>query len=679
MTNNNYENQRPDPEALLREYNRENKSKGSLKIFLGYAPGVGKTYSMLEEARNLKQKGINVVVGVVETHNRKETEALITNLEVLPRKEINYRDIIIKEMDLELVIKTNPDLVLVDELAHSNPPGSKHPKRYQDIEEILENNIDVYTTVNIQHFESVNDVIAQITEIRVSETLPDLFLDKADEIEIIDIPIEELHERLKEGKVYMGEQAQRAVENFFTRTNLTALRELALRRVANKLDDELVDHMKARAISVPWATSERLLVSVGASPYAQALVRKTYQMANDLNAEWIALYVEVTPRQRLSLKDRTYLTDALQLAEELGAKIIMTSGTDTAAELIKTANQEKITKVVIGKPRGSFFSWIIRKSPAYKILDEHNKFDVYFVTPIDNKEGMIAPKGEIPFVIKWQPYIYSLLTVVPVFLFGIFIFHVLKIKSFETFFILSPIITAMLWGTGPSLFISIVNILVYDFFFVDPLYSFTVARIEYFFDLVIFFVTSIVIGQLTKLIHNQQEALKIRLEQVQLLEEMSRELLQVSISEHITEPNPKGGTQILRSNAIKVKAIEQISEITVRYLSKVVNQPIIILFKDEKNNLKVWRKSKDDFSLSTNDYAIATWAFSNNEKAGKGTRTLTGSSYFFLPVSLKGKTPMGVVGISSDYKGLLPNERYLIFSIIKLTAEVSEQYVCLNI
>lgn len=302
---------RPDPEALLREYNRENKTKGSLKIFLGYAPGVGKTYSMLQEANNLSKKGINVVVGIVETHKRKETEALLSDLKILPRKKFEYKNIFLEELDLDLILELKPDIVLVDELAHSNPEGSKHPKRYQDIEEILDNNINVYTTVNIQHFESVNDVITQITNIKVSETLPDLFLDNADEVEIIDIPIEELHQRLKDGNVYLGEQANRAIDNFFTRTNLTALRELALRRVANKLDDELVNHMKAKSISTPWATSERLLVSVAPSPYSQSLVRRTYQMANDFYSEWIALYVEVAPRKNLSLIERTYLTDSL--------------------------------------------------------------------------------------------------------------------------------------------------------------------------------------------------------------------------------------------------------------------------------------------------------------------------------------------------------------------------------
>jgi two-component system sensor histidine kinase KdpD len=669
---------RPDPQALLREYNRENKNRGSLKIFLGYAPGVGKTYKMLEEARILLNKGVKIVVGVVETHKRKETEALLSGLDVLPRKNINYRDIIIPEMDLELIIKTKPTLVLVDELAHSNTPGSKHPKRYQDIEEILENNINVYTTVNIQHFESVNDLIEQITCVRVSETLPDLFLDKADEIEIIDIPIEHLQERLKEGKVYIGDQATRAIENFFNRTNLTALREIALRRVANKLDDELVDHMKARAINMPWATSERLLVSVASSPYASSLVRRTYQMANDLNAEWIALYVEVAPRQNLSLKDRTYLTDALQLSEELGARIIMTSGTDIATEMVKVANQEKITKVVMGKPRGSYISRVLRKSPAYKILDENNNFDIYFVTPLTTKEQTLLPLEDRKANFNSIPYLYSFSTIVPVFLVGLFLFHILNIKSFETFFILSPIVTAMLWGTGPSLFISIINILVYDFFFVEPIYTFTISRVEYIFDLIIFFVTSIIIGQLSKLIKHQQEALKLRLEQVKLLEEMSRELLKVSIAEHIAEPNPKRGTQILRNNIVKTKAIEQITEISIRYLNRAVNLPILVFFKDEKDELKIWGKSSSEVNFNTNDHAVAYWVYSHNEKAGKGTSTLTGTNYFFLPITLNEQEPMGVIGICSDYKQMLPNERYLTFSIIKLIAEASEQYISLQ-
>ncbi|MBC7473090.1 MAG: sensor histidine kinase KdpD [Candidatus Sericytochromatia bacterium] len=662
---------RPNPDALLAEIKKAQEIKGHLKIFLGYAPGVGKTYSMLEEGNKLKQKGKNVVIGIVETHKRQETEAMILNLDIIPRKEIEYKNIFLSEMDVEKIISLKPDLVLVDELAHSNPPMSKHPKRYQDIEEILENNIDVYTTVNIQHFESVNDVISQISDIRVSETLPDLFLDRADEIEIIDVPIEELHDRLKEGKVYIPEQAERAIENFFSRHNLTALRELALRRVANKLDDEIVNHMKARSINKMWATSERLLVSVAPSPYAESLIRRTYQMANDLNAEWFALYVEVVPRKNLTHTDRAYLTDALTLAESLGAKIEMTTGIDTANELVNFANQEKITKVVMGKPRGNILTWVLRRSPAYKILDESNNFDIYFVSPIETKNiqniNFSDRKRNVGFKFNIKDYLFSLLTLIPVTSVGMFLYHGLNIRSFETFFILSPITTAMLFGTGASLFISIINILIYDFLFVDPLYTLAISRVEYVFDLIIFFVTSIIISQLTKLINNQKEALKIRLDQVKILEEMTKELLKVKIIERKNKIDQNRVTQILKYNADKNNFLEQISNIAIKYLKKVIDLEIIIMFNDD-DELKTYAKSKDDISLNINENAVSNWVLNNNEKAGKGTKTLNSSNYFFLPLESNNKST-GVIAFLYDFSSLLPNEKYLILSIVRTLSD----------
>ncbi|MFN8576010.1 MAG: DUF4118 domain-containing protein [Candidatus Sericytochromatia bacterium] len=652
---------RPDPEALLAEIKKEEKTKGNLKIFLGYAPGVGKTYSMLEEAISLQKKGKNILVGVVETHKRYETEKLLEGLKIIPRKEILYKNIQLYEMDLEKIIELKPDLVLVDELAHSNPPDSKHPKRYQDIEDILDNNIDVYTTVNIQHFESVNDIISEITGIKVSETLPDLFLDKANEIEIIDIPIEELHERLNEGKVYIPEQASRALENFFSRHNLTALRELALRRVANKLDNEIVNHMKAKAINKMWATSERLLVSVAPSPYADFLIRRTYQMADELNAEWFALYVEVTPRKSLSLKDKTFLTEALTLAEDLGAKIRMSTGTDTASEIVNLVNQEKITKVVLGKPRGNFFNWIIRRSPAYKILDESNNFDIYFVNPQtkvnDVKDSKIDNRN---LKINYANYLYSILTTIPVFIIGLFFYHILNIKSFETFFILSPITTAMFWGTYPSLFISIINILIYDFFFVDPLYTFTIARIEYVFDLIIFFITSIIIGQLTKLINHQKEVLKIKLEELQLLEELNRELLKLSIEQSSLN---KTNIELLNELIVKNNFFEKLSNIISKYIIKSTNIRHIILFNN-KNHLNIYYKNSPELRFNSKDYAIATWVFNNKKEAGSGTKTLTSSDYFFLPIIKENKS-YGVISFLGNYSQLLPNEKYIIKQIIR--------------
>lgn len=294
------EDRRPDPEALLAEVLRRESPRGRLKIFLGYAPGVGKTYEMLEEALLAKKRGVDVVIGLVETHGRPETQALTADLETIPRRQVPYRNVVLQEMDIEAIEKRRPRLVLVDELAHTNAPGSRHERRYQDVQTLLEQNIDVYTTVNIQHLESLNDKVAEITGIHVRETVPDSVLDGADEINVVDIPIEQLHERLKEGKVYVPDLAGAALDNFFKRGNLLALRELALRRVAGKLDHELINYMKARGIAGPWATSERLLVCIGASPFVSRLVRKAFQMAADLKAEWYAVYVETSSHIALS-------------------------------------------------------------------------------------------------------------------------------------------------------------------------------------------------------------------------------------------------------------------------------------------------------------------------------------------------------------------------------------------
>jgi two-component system, OmpR family, sensor histidine kinase KdpD len=280
------QNLRPDPDALLKEVEREDVKKGRLKIFLGYAPGVGKTYTMLQDVHVSKKRGLDVVVGFVETHKRAETEALLDGLEVMPRKIFDYKGITLGEMDIDAILARRPDVVLVDELAHTNAEGSRHPKRYQDIEELLENGIDVHTTVNIQHFESMNDSVAKITGVCMQETLPDTFFDRADEVQVIDVPWEELNQRLKEGKVYVPHQAVRAIDNFFTRGNLFALRELMLTLVARKMDSELLSYMRAKAIPGPWPAAEKLVVGVGASPYAKQLIRKAYSIAKDTHAEW---------------------------------------------------------------------------------------------------------------------------------------------------------------------------------------------------------------------------------------------------------------------------------------------------------------------------------------------------------------------------------------------------------
>src|SRR6201998_3655719 len=343
--------QRPSPDALLEAARREEHHRGRLKIFVGAAPGVGKTYEMLLSAHARKKAGADVVVGVVETHGRAETEALLHGLEVLPRKRIEYRDQTIQEMDLDAIIARHPQIALVDELAHTNAPGSRHPKRYLDVEEILAHGIDVYTTVNIQHIESLNDVIAQITGIRVRETVPDSIFDRADAIELVDVTPDDLIQRLKEGKVYVPKQAERALEHFFSPTNLTALRELALRRTAERVDEQLLSQMQARAIQGPWAAGDRLLVSVSEDPRAAGLVRYTKRFADRLHAPWTALYIEGPRSLQFSERERDRIADTLRLAGHLdGARVTVPGGKSRIADdVLSYARNNNITHIVIGK------------------------------------------------------------------------------------------------------------------------------------------------------------------------------------------------------------------------------------------------------------------------------------------------------------------------------------------
>ena len=314
--------QRPSPDALLQAARRENDGAGRLKIFVGAAPGVGKTYEMLQSAHARKKAGADVVVGAVETHGRAETEALLQGLEVLPRKRIGYRDQTLEEMDLDALIARRPQIALVDELAHTNAPGSRHPKRYLDVEELLSHGIDVYTAVNIQHIESLNDVVAQITHVRVRETVPDSVFDRADAIELIDLTPDDLIQRLKEGKVYVPKQAERALENYFSPGNLTALRELALRRTAERVDEQLLTHMQANAIAGPWAAGERILVCVSEDPRAAGLVRYTRRLADRLHAQWTAISIETRRSLQLSDEQRDRLADTMRLAEALGGEAL---------------------------------------------------------------------------------------------------------------------------------------------------------------------------------------------------------------------------------------------------------------------------------------------------------------------------------------------------------------------
>src|SRR6195952_4598014 len=397
--------QRPSPEALLETARREDSRAGRLKIFVGAAPGVGKTYEMLQSAHARLKAGADVVVGVVETHGRAETEALLQGLEVLPRKRLEYKDQVLEEMDLDALLARHPKIALVDELAHTNPPGSRHPKRYLDVEELLSHGIDVYTAVNIQHIESLNDVVAQITHVRVRETVPDSVFDRADGIELIDLTPDDLIQRLKEGKVYVPKQAERALEHYFSPGNLTALRELALRRTAERVDEQLLTHMQANAIAGPWAAGERILVCISEDPRAAGLVRATRRLADRLHAPWTAVSIETRRSLQLTEQQRDRLADTLRLAESLGgeAMTIPGAGRRIADDVVAFAHANNVTQIVIGKSTRSRWFEIMRGSVVHDLVRRAGNISVHVIAG-DEPGAEAAPKKTVQAAIRTEPF-----------------------------------------------------------------------------------------------------------------------------------------------------------------------------------------------------------------------------------------------------------------------------------
>ncbi len=438
---------RPDPDELLKNIQAEEHNRGKLKIFLGYVAGVGKTYAMLEAAHQRKVQGLDVVVGYIETHKRAETEELVAGLEVLPRKQVEYHNVSLPELDVDAVLSRRPKLVLVDEFAHTNAPGSRHPKRFQDVEEILDAGIDVYTTLNIQHLESLNDVVAQVTGVIVHETIPDRVIDEASEIEVIDLPPDELLVRLQEGKVYIPEQASRAINKFFRKGNLSALREMSLRRAAERVDDQMRSYMQTRAISGPWAAGERLLVCISPSPLAEKLIRTTRRLADELNAEWVAVYVEIASKPENDPANRERIGRTLQLAEELGAKSITLAGRSIHEVVLEYARKNNITKVVIGKPLKPRWQEIITGSVVDQLIYASGDIDVYVISARTEVNPPIIPTDWQPHSPIWR-YLLSLGLVAISTLIGVSVRGNLEPANLVMLYLASVVISAIFLGAA---------------------------------------------------------------------------------------------------------------------------------------------------------------------------------------------------------------------------------------
>jgi two-component system sensor histidine kinase KdpD len=638
-------NLRPSPEAFLTAAQQD--GCGRLKIFLGAAPGVGKTYTMLAAAHVRQHEGINVAIGIIETHGRPETEALLQGLEIVPRRQIEYRKRGFEEMELDAILARRPQLVLVDELAHTNIPSSRHPKRYIDVEELLAAGIDVYTTVNIQHLESLNDTVAQITGNRVRETIPDRMLDCAAEIELVDLSPEEVLQRLREGKVYVPDQTQRAIRRFFRLGNLTALRQLALRRTAEQVDEQMQTYMQAHSIPGPWPAGERILVCISSSPHSPRLVRAASRMADRRHAEWLAVYVETPRHYRLSDADRDRLGQTLSLAEQLGGEAVSIPGQDVAEELIRYAQSRNVTEIILGKSLRSRWSELWRGSLVYDVVRKSGNIDVYV---INAEDAPISGVSRSPALQRPGPQDY-LLSAAAVGLAAVTanMIHVfLALPNLSMVFLTAVLFSAVAWGLGPSIFASILSVLAYDFFFVPPVYTFTVATPQDLFALVIFLIVAVLTSNLAARVRDQAEAARRREARTAALYALSR---QIAVAADIDD--------VLRVIVIQV--------------AQILGAKVVVFLRDAEQ-LSVRAAHPANTKLTEAESAAATWAWQHNQPVGRGADTLPGAEWFHLPL----RTTQGVVGIlglqfETPGAAISPDQRRLLEALAGQAAVAIER------
>ncbi|MDY0050707.1 MAG: DUF4118 domain-containing protein, partial [Halothiobacillaceae bacterium] len=508
---------RPDPDALLEKVQRNEAqaARGKLKIFFGACPGVGKTYAMLSAARVLREQGRDVVVGIVETHGRSETARLLEGLNYLPPKRVNYQGRELAEFDLDAALARKPALILVDELAHSNVAGSRHPKRWQDVEELLAAGIDVYTTVNVQHLESLNDIIGGITGVLVRETLPDRVFEQADEVTLVDLPADELLQRMKEGKIYLPQQAERAIRSFFRKGNLIALRELALRRTADRVDAQMREYRADQSISQVWQAKERLMVCVGPGDDSSRLVRSAARLAASLHADWLAVYVETPKLLRLSEARRDKVFRTLRLAQELGAETTSLPGSELVPTLLTYAQERNVSKLVVGKSSRSMLARLIRPSPADQLTSQVD-MDVYIVGHHPEQSAHEALSSAPELTLKAPPrekragYAWAAAACATTTLAAAGLVNIFDLANVIMLYLLLVVLISIRFGRGPGIFASLLSVGAFDFFFVDPRQSLTVADTQYLFTFALMLVVALVISNLTASLHYQARIARYR-------------------------------------------------------------------------------------------------------------------------------------------------------------------------
>lgn len=605
---------RPDPDALLALADKDRR--GKLTVFLGAAPGVGKTFAMLSRARRLKADGIDVVVGLVETHGRGETAALLDTLEVLPRRRVAHRGRMLEEFDLDAALERRPRILIVDELAHTNPEDSRHPKRYQDIEELTSAGIDVWTALNIQHLESLADLVAQITGVTVRERVPDIVLKRADEVLLVDLAPSELIERLKDGKVYLPESANRAVDRFFRLGNLTALRELALRRTADRVDDQMVDYLKQNAIDGPWATGERLLVCVGSDPLSEKVVRVASRLASGLNAPWLVVSIERADRE-VETPERLQRIDALfRLAEQLGAETLRVIGNDFVEEILKLARREHATQIVIGTRKRHRWQRLITRSLPDALSRHASGLGIHIVTPDGAASERAWPSAAMPRPVALrQSALFALGLVAVTGAIGKGIDLFIDLPNISLLFLLAVLGAAMLGGYVAAFLAAGLSALAYNFFFIDPLHTLTIAAPHEVFALFVFLAVAMIAGGFASRIREQAEVARVRATALQSLYDFSRKLASTA----------KGEDAIW---------------LAVSQLQSTLKRKVVLLLP-RKGDLDIAGAWPPDSELDVTDMTAARWAHDKREPAGHGTGTLPNSRFEFRPLL----GPHGIVGV----------------------------------
>ncbi len=640
---------RPDPALLLARANREDarSSRGRLKIFFGAAPGVGKTYAMLEAVQRLARDGVDVVIGLVETHGRTETEQMLLGLDILPRRPVEYRGaagtsppVVLKEFDLDAALARKPEFLVLDELAHTNAPGSRFEKRWQDVQELLKGGVGVYTTLNVQHIESLNDVVAQITGVQVRETVPDSVVDEADEIELVDLPPEVLLDRLKAGRVYVPESIHAASESFFRHGNLTALRELALRRTAEWVDRQMQEYKRGKGIRAIWPAAERILVAVSPSPSSGKIVRAAKRMAAGLHADLLAVYVETPRTARLSHADRERAVQTLRLAESLGAETSTISGTDAAAELIRLARARNVSKIVVGKTGQSRLREALVGSFVNNILRLSGDIDVYVIRgdedtrPAPELHTLGSPRRRS----GPAQYAGALAVVVVCTLLGQFVFRTLDLANIAMVYLAGVVVAAVWLGRGPSVLAAVVGVAAFDFFFVPPRVTFAVSDVQYLLTFGVLLAVGLLIANLTARLRALADAARERERRTSLLYAMSRELAAASDR-------------------------REVAGVAVKHVHDTFHADASILVPappDQPGGVEVLASAGSPDWLDERERGVARWSFDHAKAAGVGTPALPAAIGRYQPLSAsQGK--IGVLAIRPhDASGLVAPAQQLL-------------------